>query len=60
MTKEEKQAIKAKSEEIFQEHGYCMIDNHRETMGNFKIEPLGLSRKRRSSKAGETEEKTPG
>ncbi|XP_022094493.1 DNA topoisomerase I, mitochondrial-like [Acanthaster planci] len=46
MTKEEKQAIKQKNEELLQEYGFCSIDGHREKMGNFKIEPPGLFRGR--------------
>ena len=29
-----------------QEFGYCMMDGHKEKMGNFKIEPPGLFRGR--------------
>ncbi|PBC31078.1 DNA topoisomerase I, mitochondrial isoform X1 [Apis cerana] len=46
MTKEEKQKIKEKNEEIQKEYGYCIIDGHKEKIGNFKIEPPGLFRGR--------------
>ncbi|XP_028391729.1 DNA topoisomerase I, mitochondrial-like [Dendronephthya gigantea] len=46
MTKEEKQVIKEKNEAILQEYGFCMMDNHKERVGNFKIEPPGLFRGR--------------
>ncbi|XP_017882324.1 DNA topoisomerase I, mitochondrial isoform X2 [Ceratina calcarata] len=46
MTKEEKQKIKEKNEEIQKEYGFCTIDGHKEKIGNFKIEPPGLFRGR--------------
>lgn len=46
MTKEEKQEIKKKNEEIQKEYGFCTIDGHTEKIGNFKIEPPGLFRGR--------------
>lgn len=46
MTKEQKLVIKEKNEAILQEHGYCMMDGHKERVGNFKIEPPGLFRGR--------------
>ncbi|XP_011877798.1 PREDICTED: DNA topoisomerase I, mitochondrial isoform X1 [Vollenhovia emeryi] len=46
MTKEEKQKIKEKNEEIQKEYGFCSIDGHKEKIGNFKIEPPGLFRGR--------------
>ncbi|XP_076764089.1 DNA topoisomerase 1 isoform X1 [Xylocopa sonorina] len=46
MTKEEKQKIKEKNEEIQKEYGFCIIDGHKEKIGNFKIEPPGLFRGR--------------
>lgn len=46
MTKEEKQKIKEKNEEIQKEYGFCVIDGHKEKIGNFKIEPPGLFRGR--------------
>ncbi|KAI2650035.1 DNA topoisomerase 1 [Labeo rohita] len=39
MSKEEKQKIKEENERILQEYGYCVMDNHRERIGNFRIEP---------------------
>lgn len=46
MTKEEKQKIKEKNDEIQKEYGFCTIDGHKEKIGNFKIEPPGLFRGR--------------
>lgn len=46
MTKEEKHKIKEKNEEIQKEYGFCIIDGHKEKIGNFKIEPPGLFRGR--------------
>uniref|UniRef100_A0A6M2E0L8 DNA topoisomerase I n=1 Tax=Xenopsylla cheopis TaxID=163159 RepID=A0A6M2E0L8_XENCH len=45
-TKEEKQKIKEKNEEIVKEYGFCKIDGHTEKIGNFRIEPPGLFRGR--------------
>ncbi|XP_053680636.1 DNA topoisomerase I, mitochondrial [Anopheles nili] len=45
-TKEEKAALKAANEELVKEYGICVIDGHREKIGNFKIEPPGLFRGR--------------
>lgn len=46
MTKEQKAALKAENERIVEEYGWCMIDGHKEKIGNFKIEPPGLFRGR--------------
>lgn len=46
MTKEEKQKLKEQNEELTQKYGYCIIDGHRQKIGNFKIEPPGLFRGR--------------
>ncbi|XP_066526229.1 DNA topoisomerase 1 [Hoplias malabaricus] len=46
MTKEEKQKIKEENERIVQEYGFCVMDNHKERIGNFRIEPPGLFRGR--------------
>ncbi len=46
MSKEEKLALKKANEEIIEEYGWCMIDSHKEKIGNFKIEPPGLFRGR--------------
>lgn len=40
-TKEEKQALKAENEETVKEYGWCIIDGHKQRIGNFKIEPPG-------------------
>ncbi|CAH0404957.1 unnamed protein product [Chilo suppressalis] len=45
-TKEEKAELKAKNEEIQKEYGFCIIDGHKEKIGNFRIEPPGLFRGR--------------
>lgn len=45
-SKEEKQLLKKQNEEITNEYGYCVIDGHKEKIGNFKIEPPGLFRGR--------------
>ncbi|XP_046720752.1 DNA topoisomerase I, mitochondrial isoform X2 [Silurus meridionalis] len=46
MSKEEKMVIKESNQKILEEYGYCMLDHHRERIGNFKIEPPGLFRGR--------------
>jgi len=46
MSKEEKQQIKKKNEEMVKEYGICTIDGHKEKIGNFRIEPPGLFRGR--------------
>ena len=46
MSKEQKQEIKKKNEELLNEYGYCMMDSHKQRVGNFKIEPPGLFRGR--------------
>lgn len=45
-SKEEKNALKVKNEEIQKEYGFCTIDGHKEKIGNFRIEPPGLFRGR--------------
>ena len=45
-SKEEKKAEKEKNAEIQEEYGFCIIDNHKEKIGNFRIEPPGLFRGR--------------
>ncbi len=46
MSKDKKAALKAENEGIVAEYGWCMIDGHKEKIGNFKIEPPGLFRGR--------------
>uniref|UniRef100_A0A8D3AK23 DNA topoisomerase I n=1 Tax=Scophthalmus maximus TaxID=52904 RepID=A0A8D3AK23_SCOMX len=46
MTKEEKLVIKEANLKITEEYGYCLLDQHKERIGNFKIEPPGLFRGR--------------
>uniref|UniRef100_A0A8C4ZYD7 DNA topoisomerase I n=1 Tax=Gadus morhua TaxID=8049 RepID=A0A8C4ZYD7_GADMO len=42
MSKEEKLA----NQQTVEEYGFCLLDHHRERIGNFKIEPPGLFRGR--------------
>uniref|UniRef100_A0A667XJN1 DNA topoisomerase I n=1 Tax=Myripristis murdjan TaxID=586833 RepID=A0A667XJN1_9TELE len=46
MSKEEKLKIKEENERILQEYGFCIMDNHKERIANFRIEPPGLFRGR--------------
>ncbi|KAF3689098.1 DNA topoisomerase 1 [Channa argus] len=46
MTKEEKLVLKEANQKIVDEFGYCLLDHHKERIGNFKIEPPGLFRGR--------------
>ena len=46
MSKEEKLAKKEENERTVEEYGWCLIDKHKERIGNFKIEPPGLFRGR--------------
>lgn len=46
MTKEEKQVLKEESSRLLEEYGFCLLDGHREKIGNFKLEPPGLFRGR--------------
>ncbi|XP_030215029.1 DNA topoisomerase 1 [Gadus morhua] len=46
MSKDEKLKIKEENERILQEYGFCLMDNHKERIGNFRIEPPGLFRGR--------------
>lgn len=45
-TKEEKLVKKSESEALVKEYGFCMIDGHKEKIGNFRLEPPGLFRGR--------------
>merc|ERR1712045_954628 len=45
-SKEEKKAEKEKNDAIVEEYGFCMMDGHKEKIGNFRIEPPGLFRGR--------------
>uniref|UniRef100_A0AAX7VFN9 DNA topoisomerase I n=1 Tax=Astatotilapia calliptera TaxID=8154 RepID=A0AAX7VFN9_ASTCA len=38
--------IKEENERLLQEYGFCIMDNHKERIGNFRIEPPGLFRGR--------------
>uniref|UniRef100_A0A8C9AMR8 DNA topoisomerase I n=1 Tax=Prolemur simus TaxID=1328070 RepID=A0A8C9AMR8_PROSS len=42
LPREEKQKLKEEAEKLRQEFGYCILDGHREKIGNFKTEPPGL------------------
>ncbi|XP_027259667.1 DNA topoisomerase I, mitochondrial isoform X4 [Cricetulus griseus] len=42
----EKKQLKEEAEKLQQEFGYCILDGHREKIGNFKTEPPGLFRGR--------------
>ncbi|XP_030624257.1 DNA topoisomerase I, mitochondrial [Chanos chanos] len=46
MTKEEKKAMKEEGNRLTEEYGFCMLDGHREKIGNFRVEPPGLFRGR--------------
>ncbi|GCB64971.1 hypothetical protein scyTo_0000351 [Scyliorhinus torazame] len=45
-SKEEKLKLKEDNEKLLQEYGYCIMDNHKERIANFRIEPPGLFRGR--------------
>ncbi|VDP92556.1 unnamed protein product [Echinostoma caproni] len=45
-TKEEKQKAKEENLALQNEYGYCILDGHRQRIGNFRIEPPGLFRGR--------------
>lgn len=40
------QVNKEVNQKIVEEYGFCVLDHHRERIGNFKIEPPGLFRGR--------------
>nr|XP_019934819.1 PREDICTED: DNA topoisomerase I, mitochondrial-like [Paralichthys olivaceus] len=46
MSKEEKLDLKKANQKIVDEYGFCLLDHHKERIGNFKIEPPGLFRGR--------------
>ncbi|XP_035242907.1 DNA topoisomerase I, like isoform X1 [Anguilla anguilla] len=46
MSKEQKQRLKEENERLLQEYGFCVMDNHKERIANFRIEPPGLFRGR--------------
>ena len=46
MSKEEKNKIKEANAEIADKYGFCMMDGHKQKVGNFRIEPPGLFRGR--------------
>lgn len=45
-TKEEKNIIKEANAKIAEEYGFCVLDGHKQKVGNFRIEPPGLFRGR--------------
>ena len=40
------QALKDENAALLEEYGFCLMDGHKEKIGNFKIEPPGLFRGR--------------
>ena len=46
MSKEEKLVIKEENAKIAEKYGTCMMDGHKQKVGNFRIEPPGLFRGR--------------
>nr|XP_006814310.1 PREDICTED: DNA topoisomerase 1-like [Saccoglossus kowalevskii] len=46
MTKAEKEEIKKQNQALTDEYGFCIIDGHKQKIGNFRIEPPGLFRGR--------------
>lgn len=46
MSKEDKKKLKEENERITEEYGYCVVDGHKQKIGNFRIEPPGLFRGR--------------
>lgn len=40
------QALKEEGSRLTEEYGYCLLDGHREKIGNFRVEPPGLFRGR--------------
>lgn len=45
-TKEEKKILKEENAKIAEEYGVCVMDGHKQKVGNFRIEPPGLFRGR--------------
>jgi len=45
-SKEEKNKEKEENAKVIEEYGFCMMDGHRERIGNFRTEPPGLFRGR--------------
>ncbi|XP_019897155.1 DNA topoisomerase I, mitochondrial isoform X2 [Esox lucius] len=46
MTKEQKQVLKEENNRLTEEYGFCLLDGHKEKIGNFRVEPPGLFRGR--------------
>uniref|UniRef100_A0A8C9RDS0 DNA topoisomerase I n=1 Tax=Scleropages formosus TaxID=113540 RepID=A0A8C9RDS0_SCLFO len=46
MSKEEKEVLKEETKKLTEEYGYCLLDGHKEKIGNFRVEPPGLFRGR--------------
>ncbi|XP_061773970.1 DNA topoisomerase I, mitochondrial isoform X3 [Nerophis ophidion] len=46
MSKDDKLILKEANQKIIEQYGYCLLDHHKERIGNFKIEPPGLFRGR--------------
>ena len=46
MSKEEKQKIKEENQKITDKYGTCIMDGHKQKVGNYRVEPPGLFRGR--------------
>ncbi|XP_062335733.1 DNA topoisomerase I, mitochondrial isoform X2 [Osmerus eperlanus] len=46
LTKEQKKVLKEEASQLTEEYGFCVLDGHREKIGNFRVEPPGLFRGR--------------
>uniref|UniRef100_A0A8C4Q178 DNA topoisomerase I n=1 Tax=Eptatretus burgeri TaxID=7764 RepID=A0A8C4Q178_EPTBU len=46
LSKEEKKKLKDDADELRATYGYCLMDGHKEIVGNWKVEPPGLFRGR--------------
>ena len=46
MSKAEKQVLKDENQNIADKYGMCIMDGHKQKVGNFRIEPPGLFRGR--------------
>ncbi|XP_046879396.1 DNA topoisomerase I, mitochondrial isoform X2 [Hypomesus transpacificus] len=46
LTKEQKKVLKEEASLLTEEYGFCVLDGHREKIGNFRVEPPGLFRGR--------------
>ena len=46
MSKEEKQKLKEENQKIADKFGNCIMDGHKQKVGNYRVEPPGLFRGR--------------